>query len=153
MVREDRYVTSAFVRVLMVELVERRRPWITLETANDQTVAIVRRIPGSGSVLVPPVSRLAQRLAEAYAEAFAWDGSRLVLTEQAVSDRPAVLEALRRFRAAANAEAPPTKGAEATEARPDPAAKEIEALDHFFDGFEKEIMRARLGQDTDPDHG
>jgi hypothetical protein len=39
------------------------------------------------------------------------------------------------------------------QARPDPAAKEGKVLDDFFDGYEKEIMKARLGQDAEPDHG
>jgi hypothetical protein len=43
-VGEDRDVTSAFVKVLVTEFVERRQAWITVEQANDRTVAIVRVI-------------------------------------------------------------------------------------------------------------
>lgn len=158
---EDLNVTSAFVRVLMVEFVERQRPWITLETADDQTVAMVRTLPQYRDVQVPSVGTLAQRLAETHAETFTWDGGRLLLTDRAVSDRAAVFDVLHRFLAAVNAERPPAASDAPKQLRSDPAAKEgndpaskeAKALYDFFDGYEKEIMKARLGQDTRPDHG
>jgi hypothetical protein len=151
-VHEDRNVTWAFVRVLVVEFVERQKSSITLDVANDRTVAMVRPHLRSADAQIPTVSALAKRLAEMHAEAFIWDGRILLLKERMASDRAAVLDTLRQFGTAATAEVPPAAAAAAKQSAPE-SARDSKALDDFFDGYEKEIMKARLGQNVEPDHG
>lgn len=145
---EERDVASAFAWALMIAFVHRRLQWVTIDAAIDQALGAMCELHHSGDVRFPSAGALARRLAETHAECFTWDGRRLSLTARATVDRALVSAALSGFLATTSAAdaARPTTAANLT-------AEEGKALDDFFDGYEKEIMRARLGQDTDPKHG
>ncbi|HEX3956462.1 MAG TPA: hypothetical protein VHZ03_07495 [Trebonia sp.] len=153
---EDLKVTSAFARVLLVEFVDKHRQWIALEMAKDQIASIVRTFPGSHDVQVRSISFLIRRLMDEHADKFVLDGGRLLLTDQASANRAAVSDALNQLLAQTTTSASSSISDQSTAADSqgvDSKGHEERALNEFFDGYEKEIMRARLGQDVRPEHG
>ena len=141
---KDRLVTSAFISVLAVEFVDRRQQSVPLETISEQAVALVDAVPATE--VTPIIDALLQRLMITQARVFRCQESSLVLTEDAIKDPSTVLDALRGFADNLDSRRLPTERRLTTERTESASGSEQpEALDDFFQGFEQEIMRARLG--------
>jgi hypothetical protein len=145
-VLEDHLVTSAFVSVLTSEFVQRGHGSVELETIKQQifTIVDVSGGPDARDRVTPVMGMLVQRLTRAEAPVFRRDGNRLTLTQTAISEPSVVREALRNLEP--GQEAPPS----APEGAP---VSQEDVLSAYFEGFEREIMRARLGDEGSSERG
>jgi hypothetical protein len=141
-VHEDRSVKLALISVLAMEFVDRRRSSVPFDTINE-TVARNAKVPPT--IAMPVISTLVQRLTVTQALVFKSEENCLVLTQDAVAEPSTVRDALRSFWDNRDSEKQPTESATKSE--------QPGALTDFFEGFEKEIMKARLGDEGSRDHG
>ena len=174
--QQDRSVASAFIYVLKDEFVARRHGSVTLDLISERAAARLSVVPRSE--LAPLVVVLVRRLTEAQAPVFRCKDGHLMLTESAISVPSSIADALRSFgdslypgnRPETESKRPPAaqrpeseqpaalEGSKAQEqpagpSRPVTGAEQSEALDDFFEGFEKDIMKARLGTEGNQERG
>jgi hypothetical protein len=138
-VHEDSSVASAFITVLSVEFVDRAQRSVPLDAISEQAMAHIQVLPQTEAV--PIIRALVGRLTMMQALVFRCEENHLMLTEGAIGEPSKVRDALRHFAedfgSAEISSDPPKLSAEPEHA---------EVLTDFFEGFEREIMKARLGE-------
>ncbi len=145
---EDRSVILAFIDVLTTEFIHRGRLSIRVEAVGQRAGRELSLV--SPAEVMPIISDLIQRLTITEAQVFRQQDDRLALTEDAVCNPATVGNALQSFRnGIASRLKPSTESTEKVQA----SQSEREVLDDFFRGFDREIMRARLGEDGNQDRG
>jgi hypothetical protein len=143
-VHKDRLATSALISVLALEFVDRGQQSVPFETISEQAVALVDAVPASEVTAI--IDALLQRLMMTQARVFRCQEKSLVLTEDAIRHPSTVQDALRGF--AGNLDSrrlPAERGLTAERTESASGSEQPEALNDFFQGFDQEIMRARLG--------
>ena len=155
--RDDQWVVAALVDVLAAEFVEDGREFIEIEAVSAKVFATLRpsETPEAEMSVLLVVRAAAERLATACAGVFRYEEGRLLLTEAALRRPSSVSEALSGWwtRPSRLVKPPVSPSPTAPEAGPVEPEAGNDPLTDFFEGFEREIMQARLGNEGNPGRG